>query len=62
MNHCNCEQCQKDRELLDMVKEVLPLLLVVARAQAMAATTVSNKWKEGEGETKFREHGKIPNS
>lgn len=54
LEHCNCEQCQHDRELLNNLRDVLPLLMAVLRAQAMAATTVSNKWKELEGETEFR--------
>jgi hypothetical protein len=54
MNHCTCPDCTRDRELLNSVRELLPLILAVTRAQAMASTTISNKWKEMEGETEFR--------
>jgi hypothetical protein len=54
VTHCNCDDCKHDRELLASVRELLPLLLAIARAQAMAAQTVANKWRDGEGETAFR--------
>lgn len=54
MTHCDCEACKQDRELLDMMREFLPLFLAMTRAQAMASQTMSNKWREMEGETKFR--------
>lgn len=53
-NHCDCPECQKDRELLRMMREYLPLLMMIARAQATASQTVANKWRDLEGETKFR--------
>ena len=52
--HCDCPECQKDRELLSMMREMLPMLIIFARSYAMASTTISNKWKDLEGETKFR--------
>ena len=52
--HCDCPECQKDRELLAMMHEMLPMLIIFARSYAMASTTISNKWKDLEGETKFR--------
>lgn len=52
--HCDCAECKRDRELLDSIRDLLPLLVVMARAQAMASTTMSNKWRELEGETVFR--------
>ena len=52
--HCNCPECQKDRELLAMMREIMPLLIIFARSYAVASTTISNKWKDLEGETKFR--------
>ncbi len=54
MTHCDCEQCKRDRELLEQVREFIPIFMAVMRAQAMAAQTVSNKWREGQGETMFR--------
>lgn len=54
MTHCDCPECQKDRELLKELRELLPLLVFMARAQAVASTTISNKWRELEGETTFR--------
>lgn len=52
--HCNCPECQKDRETLLLMREMLPMLIIFARSYAMASTTISNKWKDLEGETKFR--------
>lgn len=52
--HCNCPECARDRELLLMMREMLPMLIMFARSYAMASTTISNKWRELEGETKFR--------
>lgn len=37
-----------------MMREMLPMLIMFARSYAMASTTISNKWRELEGETKFR--------
>lgn len=54
MTHCDCADCQKDRKLLKTVRELLPLLLFMARAQAVASTTTANKWRELEGESIFR--------
>ena len=54
MIHCDCPDCTRDRELLESMRELLPLLLAIARAQAMTAITVSNKWRDMEGETAFR--------
>lgn len=52
--HCDCPECKKDRELLAMMREMLPMLIIFARSYAMASTTISNKWRDLEGETKFR--------
>jgi hypothetical protein len=54
MTHCDCEQCKQDRELIELVREFMPLFMAIVRAQAMAAQTVSNKWRDGQGETAFR--------
>lgn len=53
-DHCGCPECVKDRELLALMREIMPLLVVLARAQSVAAVTVSRKWQEGQGETLFR--------
>lgn len=52
--HCTCPECEKNRELLSMMREMLPMLIIFARSYAMASTTVSNKWRDLEGESKFR--------
>lgn len=54
MTHCDCEECKRNRELLEMMSEFMPLFLAIVRAQAMASQTVANKWREGQGETMFR--------
>ncbi len=50
----NPEELARLDELENMLRELMRILLPIARAQAMAATTVSNKWRELEGETFFR--------
>ena len=60
MTHCDCPECIRDRELLKTMRELLPLLLIMARAQAVASTTMSNKWRELEGETVFRKLNQKP--
>lgn len=55
MIHCNCPECTRDRELLESMRELLPLLMMLARAEVQAATTISKKWKELGGEASFRE-------
>lgn len=37
------------------MRELLPLLMMLARAEVQAATTISKKWKELGGEASFRE-------
>ena len=54
MLHCDCDECKRNRELLEMMREFMPLLVAITRSQALASTTVSNKWRELEGETAFR--------
>ena len=55
MTHCPCDDCKRDRELLESMRELLPLLLFMARAQVQTGTTIANKWKELDGEIAFRE-------
>ena len=54
MNHCDCDACKRDRELLEMVREFLPLLMILARAQASASINVSHKWRDLDGEGMFK--------
>lgn len=54
MTHCDCQECQKDRELLKEIRDLLPLLVFMARAQAVASTTMANKWRDMQGESVFR--------
>lgn len=52
------EELARLTELENMVHDLIQILLPIVRAQAMASTTVSNKWRELEGETFFRDMNK----
>ena len=54
MNHCDCDACKRDRELMEMVREFLPLLVILARAQASASINISHKWRDLDGEGMFK--------
>jgi len=54
IEHCDCDECRRDRDLLLLMREIMPLLIILARAQSVAAVTVARKWEAGSGETLFR--------